>query len=112
MLISLSSSPQTCYFHTASLSLVCSLQSKQIAGKIIPAIATTTAAVVGLVCLELYKVIQGHKKMSSYRSSYINLAVPSCNLWEPTPARTHKVRYTARIHRSLFIQLPLLKAYS
>ncbi|MGH0176724.1 UNVERIFIED_CONTAM: hypothetical protein FKN15_073442 [Acipenser sinensis] len=73
-------------------------KSKQIAGKIIPAIATTTAAVVGLVCLELYKVIQGHKKMSSYRSSYINLAVPSCNLWEPTPARTHKGTKSSPVH--------------
>nr|XP_019957015.1 PREDICTED: ubiquitin-like modifier-activating enzyme 1 [Paralichthys olivaceus] len=59
------------------------LQSKRIAGRIIPAIATTTAAVAGLMCVELYKVLLRHQNIKSYRSAFINLAIQSLVMCQP-----------------------------
>uniref|UniRef100_A0A2K5JAH0 Ubiquitin-like modifier-activating enzyme 7 n=1 Tax=Colobus angolensis palliatus TaxID=336983 RepID=A0A2K5JAH0_COLAP len=49
-------------------------QSKRIVGQIIPAIATSTAAVAGLLGLELYKVVGGPRPRSAFRHSYLHLA--------------------------------------
>uniref|UniRef100_A0A4W6CZ22 Ubiquitin-like modifier activating enzyme 7 n=1 Tax=Lates calcarifer TaxID=8187 RepID=A0A4W6CZ22_LATCA len=76
-------------------------QSKRIAGRIIPAIATTTAAVAGLMCLELYKVVLGHKNISSYRTAYINLAVQYFVLSQPSRPQQFQVSYSS-IHPQPF----------
>ena len=65
-------------------------KSKMIAGKIVPAIATTTATIVGTVCIELLKYIQGFKKISDYRNSYMNLAISTFVQNEPGESKKHE----------------------
>nr|GEW49570.1 ubiquitin-activating enzyme E1 1-like isoform X2 [Tanacetum cinerariifolium] len=63
------------------------LRAKFIVGRIILAIATSTSMATGLVCLELYKVIDGGRKVEDYLNTFANLALPLFSMAELVPPK-------------------------
>lgn len=61
---------------------------KLVAGRIVPAIATTTAAVCGLVMLEFFKVVLG-KPVEAFRTRQIGLAVNTYTSFEAQGPKTY-----------------------
>ena len=54
-----------------------------IAGRIVPALPTTTAAITGIVCLQLYTLMQTNK-IDYFKNCYMNLAINGFMMVKPT----------------------------
>lgn len=58
------------------------ITTKLKAGRIVPALSTTTTCVAGLQTLEICKYLK-KSKLEDMRNSFLNLAVPSLQMSEP-----------------------------
>jgi molybdopterin/thiamine biosynthesis adenylyltransferase len=68
------SAASNCRSTNYGINTISTYETKGIAGKIIPAVATTTSTAVGLIALELLKYLNGINKIDKYRSWYMNMA--------------------------------------
>tara|TARA_B110000879_G_C11173931_1_gene514991 strand:- start:1028 stop:3772 length:2745 start_codon:yes stop_codon:yes gene_type:complete len=66
-------------------------KTKGIAGKIIPAVATTTSLVSGLIVLEMIKYVAGMESIEDYKSYFVNLAINTFIGGEPMPSKKIKI---------------------
>ena len=62
-----------------------------VVGKIIPALASTTTVVSGLVAIELYKVVMGFNDISKFRDSWLDLGSSFITFTEPHGVKIKKV---------------------
>jgi len=65
---------------------------KMVAGRIIPAVATTTAMVTGLIEMELYKIFLGLEK-PKFLGCNVNLGISSMKLFEPIAPKPMEEKY-------------------
>jgi ubiquitin-activating enzyme E1 len=71
---------------------VSEFETKGIAGKIIPALATTTSIVSGLVAIELYKIINSSEyKIEKFKNTFVGLGVCFMGASEPITCKNKKV---------------------
>mmetsp|Transcript_13904 Transcript_13904/g.27252 ORF Transcript_13904/g.27252 Transcript_13904/m.27252 type:complete len:1445 (+) Transcript_13904:148-4482(+) len=61
------------------------METRRVAGRIVPAMITTTALVSSLSCLELVKVLKG-LPLKLHRNAFVNLALPFFAFTAPLPA--------------------------
>lgn len=79
-----------CRSHNYKLAPMDWIQVKIKAGRIVPALATTTATVAGLQTIELIKILK-NEKLSNMKNAFLNLAVPLIQLTEPQKAENIKI---------------------
>ena len=61
------------------------METRRIAGRIVPAMISTTALVSAFSCIELIKLLQ-NAPLKSYRNAFVNLALPFFAFTAPLPA--------------------------